>query len=328
MRVDRDMRSRRVTWIAIATALAFPAVAGADVSDTSSGLQVTGLSAEKGKLVSVAKRGTFGTERLYEGFGPDMKPLGAPEVAPRRARFIGLSLGTDARRHLVAVYTYCVRTGCRVFGYNFETGHHRPLFTPNRDCFPSSPEMDRGVLYFAEPPRDGSQCTVGIFQKRPGRRVRRLTRRGPQDFDVSGGLLALKFTPSVNPVERTEIRLMRIGRRKSRLVATARYDQDTRGAVLFGVELDEGFVYWGRLTQRLERGSREVANSIDLMRAPVRGEPVQETLSAEGRMLPPGAEPGGGLPGNLYAVDGENIFYSYLPGGPPTRVTPAPRFVP
>ncbi len=270
----------------------------------------------------------FGTERLYEGFGADMKPLGGPKAAPRRATFVGLSLGTDARRRLVAVYTYCVRAGCRVFAYDFDTGRHRPLLTPNRDCFPASPEMERGVLYFAQPPRDGSQCTVGVFQKRPGRRVRRLTRRGPQDFDVSGGLLALKFTPSVNPVERTEIRLMRIGRRKSRLVAAARYDRVTSGAVLFGVELDEGFVYWQHLVQRLEGASGDVATSIDLMRAPVRGEPVQETLSGEGRMLAPDAEPGGGLPGDLYAVDGENIFYSNWPDGPLTRVTPAPRFAP
>ncbi len=320
------MRSRQVTWIAIATALACPGVVAADESYTSSGLQLTDLAAENGKLVSVARRGPFGIERLYEGFGPDMKPLGGPKVTPG-ASFVGLSLGTDARRRLVAVYTYCVPAGCRVFGYDFETGHHRPLFTPNRRCFPAGPEMERGVLYFAQPPRDGSRCTVGIFQKRPGRRVRRLTRRGPQDFDVSGGLLALKLTPSVNPVERTEIRLMRIGRRKSRLVATARYDRDTRGAVLFGVQLDEGFVYWGNLAQRLEGGSRDVATSIDLMRAPVRGEPVQ-TLSRDGRMLPPDAELGGGLPGNLYAVDGESIFYTNWPDGPLTRVTPAPRFVP
>lgn len=89
---------------------------------------------------------------------------------------------------------------------------------------------------------------------------------------------------------------MRIGRRKSRLVAAARYDRVTSGAVLFGVELDEGFVYWQHLVQRLEGASGDVATSIDLMRAPVRGEPVQETLSGEGRMLAPDAEPGVAFP--------------------------------
>ncbi len=312
--------------IAIATALACPAIASADESYPSSGLQLTGLSAENGTLVSVTRRGPFGPDRLYEGFGPEIKPLGGPRGAPR-ASFTGVSLGTDARRRPVAVYTYCA-AGCRVFGYDFSAGRHRPLFTPSRGCFPASPELDRGVLYFAQPPRLASRCEVGIFQKRPGRRLRRLTRRGPQDFDVSGGLLALKLTPSVNPVERNEIRLLRIGRRKSRLVATSRYDRDTLGAVLGGVELDEGFVYWKRLEQRRVGDSGEAATSIDLMRAPVRGESVPETLSSEGRTLPPDTGVGGGLPANGYAVDGESIFYVAAgPNGTLNRVTPAPRFV-
>lgn len=334
-------RLRPLVLAAVATGLLWPGTALADeVYAPADGGVSHELAADGGRLVYVGSR-EGAPKRLFEGFGPGARPLGAL-VAAENAAITDLSLGTDARGRPVAAFAYC-RGGeaCQLHRYDFATGRDRLMLASRKGCDLSGPRMQRGVLYFRRPgrrPRRGrAGCRSGIFQKHPGRRARRLTMGAYYDFDVAGGLLAFvrqRVLRRGNPSDGVpsssvdEVRLLRFGHRRSRRVAAGRNSSNPRyeaygGVFLDEVALDGGRVYWKRRDEGSLRGDEL---TVDLVRASIHRPAVKTTLSGEGRQPPPSGV-GGAFPAESYAVDGDDIYYysvPYVTRGAITHVTPAP----
>jgi hypothetical protein len=295
------------------------------------------IAADDGRVVFLGSLGP-GPLGLIEGFGAEARSLPATKET-EKAAIRDLDLGTDGRGRPVAVYGFHQGDGRdRLYRYDFAAGRARVMLTSRRDCAVSSPHIERGVLYFRREgrrPRRG--CRPGIFAKRPGEPLRRLTTRAYYDFDVSGRVVAFirdRVLERGDPSEGipsfglNEVYLLPFGERRARLVATAGYRSNPRyedyGGVFFSrVTLNEGNVYWKRFNPD--------TGELDLLRAPVREPEAIATLRAEGRVLPyPRAST---FPAGGYAVDGDHIYYDSVDYDPSTgaergsalaRVTPLP----
>jgi hypothetical protein len=201
---------------------------------------------------------------LMVGFGPAATPLPGPSAGLR-----DIDVGTDERGRTVLVYSACQtqRIRCRdLYLHSFASGSTRRLASLSRaDCAEESPEISRGVMVFVRSrckPRSGA----GLYLKRPGRPLRRLTElpspteevlqhRGVTSFDLAGRTIAFTERRVGNelPVGSTwsvvtEVRALRLGQRHSRLLARAHKleSRTSTGTSLGQVSLDGGFVYWTR----------------------------------------------------------------------------------
>ena len=311
------MSGAAVWLVAAALAIGFPARTSGDELwvPPAGGAVIEEIAAEDGRVVYVASLGP-GPLRLIEGFGSEARPLPASR-ADASSSISYLDLGTDRLGRPVAVYTYHRRNApSRLYRYDFASGRLRVMLVSRGDCLLFGPHMERGVLFFArEGRRSTPDCRPGIYQKRPGEPLRRLTTRAYEDFDVSGGVVAFIRHRVLRPGDLNEptawrfafehVYVLRVGQRRARLVASAGYRLtphlvELGGVVFDRVSLDEGRVYWLRFNY--DTGEE------DLLRARVRGRnPGITKLSAEGRGLPrPGA---GAFPTQAYAVDGDRIYY-------------------
>ena len=331
---------RAVSPVAVSLALAFPAGARADEVwvPPEGGFVSNEIAAEDGRLVYLGSLGP-GPLGLIEGFGAEARPLPATKEA-ENAAIRGLDLGTDGRGRPVAVYGfYPGGRPSRLYRYDFTAGRARVMVASREDCGVSNPHMERGVLYFArEGRRSRPGCRPGIYAKRPGKPLRRLTTRAYFDFDVSGRVVAFIRSRVVERGDLSEgipsfgfheVRVLPFGQRRADLVATAGYRSNPRyedygGTEFHSVSLDDGHLYWRRYN--------DDTGESDLLRAPAdEATPPISTLSAAGRVLPyPRAS---AFPANGYAVDGDQIYYGSVEYDPSTgstrgsalaRVTPAP----
>ena len=132
------------------------------------------------------------------------------------------------------------------------------MLVSREDCAVSNPHIERGVLYFArEGRRSRPGCRPGIYAKRPGEPLRRLTTRAYYDFDVSGGVIAFIRHRVLRRGDESEgkwstlsfehVHLLRVGRRRAGLVASTGFRSNLRwedfgGATFSDVSLDEGHV--------------------------------------------------------------------------------------
>jgi hypothetical protein len=327
-----------LSLVALALAIALPPAASADeVWVPPEGGAVTDeIAARDGRLVYVGSLGP-GPLGLIEGFGAEARQLPVSEAA-EDSRIHGLDLGTDGRGRPVAVYEHSHEPR-RLWRYDFAAGRARVMLTARRGCLLSDPHLEQGVLYFAREPTGSTRgCRPGIYAKRSGEPLRRLTTRAYHDFDVSGRVLAFVRARVLRRGDLVEGRwselgfshvyLQRVGQRRARLVASAGYRTNPRwedfgGVDFFGVSLDRGHVYWQRFNQD--------TGESDLLRASVRDPEDVDTLSAEGRVLPdPRAD---AFSADGYAVDGDQIYYGSTDYDPATgsyggsalaRVTPLP----
>jgi hypothetical protein len=331
---------RAVLLVAVALAIAFPATAGADEVwvPPEGGAVSKEIAAEDGRLVYLGSLGP-GPLGLIEGFGAEGRALPATRQT-KNAAIRDLDLGTDGRGQPVAVYEFSPARGPdRLWRYDFAAGRAQVMLESRKGCWLSGPHMERGVLYFArEGGRSRPGCRPGIYAKRPGEPLRRVTTRAYYDFDVSGRVIAFIRDRVVVRGDLSEgtsssfgfdhVYLLRIGQRHARLVASAGYRSNLRwedfGGVRFSrVSLDDGFVHWKRFNHD--------TGESDLLRAPVREPEAITMLSAEGRVLPyPRAST---FPASSYAVDGDQIYYDAVDYNPSTgsyggsaiaRVTPLP----
>ena len=260
-------------------------------------------------------------EHLHGGFAETDHELPVPPAG----FFDGLDLGTDRRGRTVLVYARCPKLEgrpCALYLYNPRSRRERRLESVSRRrCRQMLPHIDRGILVFAREARRG-RCRGGLFMKRPGHRLRRIMRKAPSKYDFAGRLIAFERyitatepDPEGEPVV-SEIRLLRIGRHRSRLVVRARGSMSrggSEGPFVSGPRLDGGFVYW----QRSVFGAQ---GRDDILRRPVRGGPTT-TLERAGRRY--AASSGGGL--LSFAVNAPRLFYVFG-GSEIGRVEPAPVF--
>jgi hypothetical protein len=330
---------RAVSLVAASLALAIPAGASADEvwAPPDGGAVTDEIAAKDGRLVYVGSLGP-GPLELIEGFGAEARPLPATKDTATSA-IADLDLGTDERGRQVAVYTFLrARKPSRLYRYDFAEGRARVVLASRKDCRLSDPHMERGVLYFARHGgRSQPSCRPGIYAKRPGEPLRRVTTRAYFDFDVSGRVIAFIRSRVLDPGDPVEgissfgfehVYLLRSGQRRARLVASAGYRSNARyedyGGVQFArVLLDGGNVYWRRFNHD--------TGESDLLRARVSDPDTIRVLSADGRVLPyPHAKT---FPADGYAVDGESIYYDTVEYDPSTgatggsalaRVTPLP----
>jgi hypothetical protein len=135
--------------------------------------------------------------------------------------------------------------------------------------------MVRGVLVFVHqaPRESAAACPPGVYVKRPGRAARRVTTRLPDSLDYRAGVIALTVTtPADAPAgERqvSEVRLLRVGARRSTLVARGRgraTRTGTEGTELSHAQLDGRFLYWRRSVQRADGSRRD-----DILRRRITG---------------------------------------------------------
>jgi hypothetical protein len=288
---------RRPALIAVAAALALPASARADSYFTLDH-PVRDIDV-RANHVAWTVADSRGRAHLRGGFARTAHPL---PVRPA-ASFGGIDLGTDTRGRTVLVYARCPnarRRPCDLYLYRPTIRRERRLASVSRRaCSETKPHISRGVLLFT---RSG-RCSHGLFLKRPGGRLRRVMRRAPIAYDFAGRTVAFERSGK-------EIRLLHVGRRRSRVVALG------EGGNVGGPRLDRGFVYW----------QRSVAGRDDILRRPLAGGGT-ETLERGGRGWV------GVSSDNLeaFAVNRRRLFYLFggFDGGagfPIGLVEPAPVF--
>jgi len=283
---------------AFAAGLPLPASAAAD-SSFSLGEPLDNLDVRANHVAwTVTDR--RGRDQLHGGFAETAHELPVPPAA-----FVGgLDLGSDRRGRTVLVYARCARRkggACDLYLYNPRRRRQHRLASVSRPaCRETGPHIDRGLLVFARRGR----CSRGLFLKRPGQRLRRVMRQAPAAYDFAGRLLAFeRREPSVS-----EIRLLRIGRHRSRPVR-----RETGSTAVRGPRLDGRYVYWQR--SRLGPPRRE-----DILRRPLRAGRAT-ALERAGRAY--AGSPGDEL--RSFAVYRRRLFY-LLGSSAIGRVDPAPVF--
>lgn len=266
-----------------------------------------------------------GPGQLMSGFGGAAAPLPIPQ-----ARFASIDLGTDARGRTVLVYSTC-RIGprrCHLHLYDFASRRHHRLSALSRPgCSEGSGRISRGVIAFARHCKGSSGRRLdSLYVKRPGKPVRRLRGVPPLEvrqplglptlgsFDLAGDTLAfVEHRVGDGPEESTwrlttEVRALRLGRRRSRLLARERKleSRAPSGAYLQEVSLDSGFAYWERQVFSTGDPPQEVPFRQEIVRRPIDGSAPATQLERAGRLY---AEPTGDRLGS-YAVSGHRLYYS------------------
>ena len=306
-------RRRPVHMLALVLGVvaAVPSIAAADTSFPAAAGHMTA----RGDLLVWTS--WTGPGRLMSGFGDAAAPLPIP-----RARFGSVDLGTDARGRTVLVYRSCQAARprhCAVYLYDFASQRHRRLAALDRSgCRVGDVRISRGTVAFA---RDcGGHALDGLYLKRPRKPVRRL-RGAPRlevlqplglprlgSFDLAGGTLAfIEHRVSNGPEEATwrvttELRVLRLGRRRSRLLVRERQlvAPADSGAIVEDVRLDSGFAYWER--QVFTEDFRQ-----EILRRPIDASAPEAQLERAGRLY---VEPTAGDRLGSYAVSGDRMYYS------------------
>ena len=306
-------RRHRVHMLALALGViaAVPSIAAADTSFPAAAGRMTA----RGDLLVWSP--WTGPGRLMSGFGAAASPLPIP-----RARFASVDLGTDVRGRAVLVYSACqIRRPrhCDLGLYDFAGRRHRRLSGLSRPgCRERGASTSRGAIVFA---RDcmgsAGRHLDGIYLKRPGRSVRRvrgLPRAIESSFDLAGNRLAfVERRVSDGPEEATfrvttEVRVLELGRRRSRLLARERKLEAPApsGTYVQGVRLDSGFAYWER--QVLSTGDPPVyVFRQEIVRRPIDASAPEAQLERAGRLY---VEPTGSDRLGSYAVSGDRLYYS------------------
>jgi hypothetical protein len=314
-------RPMRVTvplvWVLLcAAALGSPSVAAADTSFQAA----AGDLAAHGDVLVWSPGPLAPSGPLMAGFG-----LAARALPVSSARLGGTDVGTDALGRTVLVYSAC-RTGpvpCQdLYLYSVASRSSRRLSSLSRpDCAEGSPQISRGAIVFARSRCDDS----GLYLKRPGKPLRRLTalphpehdvlqHRALGSFDLAGRTLAFveRRVSDELPVGSTwrvvtEVRTLRLGQRHSRLVARARKleSQTSSGTSLGQVGLDDGFVYWTR--DVFGSCDPDLPGRQDILRRPIDGSEPAAVLERAGRLY---AQPECDALGT-FAVTGGRLYYTF-----------------
>ncbi len=313
-------RRRPVHMLALVLGVvaAVPSIAAADTSFPAA----AGDMAARGNLLVWTP--WTGPGRLMSGFGDAAAPLPIP-----RARFGSVDLGTDARGRTVLVYRSCQAARprhCAVYLYDFASQRHRRLAALDRSgCRVGDVRISRGAIVFARYCSGSSGRHLdGLYLKRPRKPVRRL-RGAPRlevlqplglprlgSFDLAGGTLAfIEHRVSKGPEESTwrvttELRVLRLGRRHSRLLARERQlvSPAPSGAYVEDVRLDSRFAYWER--QVFTEDFRQ-----EILRRPINGRAPATQLERAGRLY---VDTYADRLGS-YAVSGDRMYYSRPPAG-------------
>ncbi len=303
--------------IAAFALLAWPSAAAADERFAPEDRYLEGpMAADDGRFVFFWEEADLDRFNLFEGYGPGAVSLGAPG-ADGPLELADVHLGTDAQRQPVLAFSYRTDELFDIYRYDFRTRRATRLSSSRDHCDEAGARILRGVVYFER--YEGSQrarrrCPSGVFAKRPGRKERRFLSAVPGSWDVSPqGAIAFERqivgpSPGDGSGRRgtSEVRVKHIGRRGSRLVASARFRVLSRdfykGPSFGGVTLDEGFVYWLR--------SDEDSRTVDLLRNRIGANGRTTELSSEGRSF----KGRGGLGGaESFVVDGDEIYYYSVP---------------
>jgi hypothetical protein len=301
-------RRRPVHMLALVLGVvaAVPSIAAADTSFPAAAGDMTA----RGNLLVWTP--WTGPGRLMSGFGDAAAPLPIP-----RARFGSVDLGTDARGRPVLVYRSCQAARprhCAVYLYDFASQRHRRLAALDRSgCRVGDVRISRGTVAFA---RDcGGRALDGLYLKRPGKPVRRM--RGVpavRSFDLDGNTVAFIHRQQRDGPEEstfrltTEVRVLELGRRRSRLLARERELEApaNSGTYVQGVRLDSGFAYWER--QVLSTGHPPVyVFREQIVRRPIDASAPEAQLERTGRLY---VEPTGDDQLASYAVSGDRLYYS------------------
>ena len=312
---------RIAVLVSLLGSLAAPANGAVDESFSPDGVDLF-FAAGGGRILS-----TFddpaGRTRLQEGFGPGAKALGVRPVSTR----VGIDIGTDAAGRAAAVYGRCPRgRRCDLYAFNFAERRERQLGVSRRACSEVGPRIDRGVVVFQRFLRRSAKrslrCRRGLFEKRPGQRLRLLARRAPDDYDLEGDLLAFQrtLTPATGDLDDEqnldEIRVVPTAGGRSRLIARAegvvRNDDGAfEGTFLSNLRLSGGFVHWIRSVEDFTTGDR--ITTADVLHASVRGDGPSTTLDRDGRLYTDDRANGGDQLFGL-AVDGDRLLYEFPRG--------------
>lgn len=269
-------------------------------------------------------------ERLRKGFGTAARNL------PLRhsPRFDGAALGTDSKRRGVLVYARCGKR-CDLFLYR--AGRERRLSSiSRRACSEGQPHIVRGAVVFVRRVRRSSRrsrrCAGGIFLKRPGKRLRRISRSTPSQLDWDGRRIAYARVvfnsrdpnPEGEP-HRSQIRVLRPGghsRALASAMATVTRGRDNTGkflpdpvftgTVLADPALSAGRVYWTRSVVNADEGT-EVN---DVVRRRADGSAPEQVLERFGSLWVEAEEPSPQLVGvpsddplGPIAVTGNRLYY-------------------
>jgi hypothetical protein len=310
-------RRGRILALVLGVLAAVPAVAAADTSFPAAGGD---LAAHRELLVWSP---WTGPGRLMSGFATTASPLPIP-----RARFSSIDLGTDARGRAVLVYSACrIRRPrrCDLHLYDFASRRHHRLSALSRPgCSERGGRISRGAIVFARDCRGSSGRLDGLYVKRPQKPVRRL--RGLFDveplesstaldsFDLAGDMLAfVERRVSDGPEEstwrvKTEVRVLELGRQRSRLLARERKLEAPApsGAYIQEVSLDSGFAYWERQVFSEGDPPVDVPFRQEIVRRPIDRRAPAARLERAGRLY---ADPTGDRLGS-YAVSGDRLYYS------------------
>lgn len=322
-------RKPAVAVLAVLSLLTLPAAALADDSFWPEGDDH--LFAAGGDRVLSTVDDAEGRTRLQEGFGDQARALGVRPVSPR----VGIDVGTDAAGGAVAVYGRCPRgRGCDLYAFSFTERRERRIGVARGACSEVGPRIDRGTIVFQRFQRRSRKralrCKRGLFEKRPGQRLRRVMRRPPDDYDYADGMLAIQrsLMPDARGREAEpttdEIRILEIGNGPSRLIARSegvvhRSDGALEGTFVSMPTLSGGLVYWIRSVEDLSTGDR--ITTADVSRTPVAGEGPFTVLDRTERLYV-GERSGGGDDLFAIAVDGEQLLYAFAKGI--GRVSPGP----
>jgi hypothetical protein len=303
----------RAVLLALVLLAALPAAAVADVS-ISQGAAASDIAASGGDFAYTV--GSRGRLALKLGFGPS-----ATAVPVRRAaNFRGLDLGTDSAGRRVLTYSRC-EGRCDLFAYTLATRKERKLASLSRSaCTERNPRMVHGDVAFVREERRSRKrklrCTGGIYLKRRGHRLQRVSSTQASALDYDGRLLAynrVRFN-SADPNEEgepyhAEIRVLGAGS-PGRVLAAAVGEVDrggSNGTFLGDVALDAGQVYWTRSVRNEETGGQVE----DVLREPADASGGQHVLDRTGRLWVQSDPAGQDQPISALAVDGPRLFYGY-----------------
>jgi hypothetical protein len=240
----------------------------------------------------------------------------------------------------VLVYSACSTkaVACRdLYLYRFASGTTRRLSALSKPhCADDGPVISRGTILFVRS-RCGHGFRAGLYLKRPGKPVRRLTEvpayaweplqhRGVVSYDLAGRTLAFveRRVSDELPVGSTwrvitQVRVLRLGQTHSRRLATARKLESpvSTGTELGQVQLDGPYVYWKR-DFWFNCGIVDQPRRQDILRRRIDGTDRALVLDRTDRLY---AQPDCDSLGT-YAVTGDQIYYTFgnTDGGPPNAI--------
>lgn len=231
--------------------LACPTVASADERfEREVGAVTAEIAADNGLFLFVGSETEGMGPGLFDGYGPGASSLGF--TAGEGALIDDLHIGTDRDLRPVGVFTYCDGRTCDLYTLRFDTREIRRLALSRKGCDERAGRMLRGVLYFEQfsrsPQRAVNRCPGGVYEKRRGRRARRVLKEVPESWDVSAGRLAFERERITREgagdgdtadVGFREVRVKRIGKRRSRRLAFGDFQQNRKSEFFGGTSFSD-----------------------------------------------------------------------------------------